>query len=396
MTVLVALDEALEIILAQANPLPGEDVPIEQAYDRTLAAPVLANIASPRSDSSAMDGYAVRDADLAQLPATLRVAGESIAGTAKPPTLEAGEAVRIFTGAPVPDRADRVVIQENCSRDGDMVTVHEYGSGRHIRYAGHDFDEGEELLPSGTRLTARALVAAAGADFAQIHVVRRPRVAILGTGDELAPPGEARHRPGTIPESLSPALAAMVGEAGGEVVQRVHLPDDIAVLEDWAREVLTHADLVVITGGASVGERDYAKIIWGEELDLLFSKVAIKPGKPVWLGRRGKTLVLGLPGNPTSALVTARLFLVPLVSGMAGRKTGGALEWCECAAGTSFPANGSRETLARARWEDGRLVPLDSQDSSSQAMLAQADVLVRRPIDAPQAMPGERLRYLDF
>ena len=396
MTVLVPLDEALDIMLAQANPLPGEDVPIEQAYDRTLAAPVLANIASPRADSSAMDGYAVRDADLAQLPATLRVAGESFAGTAQPPALEAGKAVRIFTGAPVPDRADRVVIQENCSRDGDMVTVHEYGSGRHIRYVGHDFDEGDELLPSGTRLTARALVAAAGADLAQINLVRRPRVAILGTGDELVPPGEARHRPGTIPESLSPALAAMVGEAGGEVFQRVHLPDDIAVLEDWAREALTQVDLVVITGGASVGERDYAKIIWGEELDLLFSKVAIKPGKPVWLGRRGKTLVLGLPGNPTSALVTARLFLVPLVSGMAGRKTGGALDWREGVAGSSFPANGSRETLARAKWKGGRLVPLDSQDSSSQAMLAQADVLVRRPINAPQAMPGDPLRYLDF
>ena len=251
-----------------------------------------------------------------------------------------------------------------------MVEVREYGTGRHIRPAGQDFEEGAELLAAGSRLTARALVAAAGADMAVVSAVRRPRVAILGTGDELVHPGEARQRPGTIPESISPAVAAMIVEAGGEVVQRVHLPDEVAVLTDWAREALVEADLVVVTGGASVGERDYAKDMFGGKLDLLFSKVAIKPGKPVWLGRHGSSLVLGLPGNPTSALVTARLFMVPLVSGMTGRSPSSVLNWQEGVAGAPFPANGNRETLERAQWVDDRLVRLKSQDSSSQTMLA--------------------------
>ncbi len=396
MTKLTAFDDALDMMLALARPLSAENVPIAHAHDRTLAAPVFAGVSSPRNDSSAMDGYAVRDGDVAQLPARLHVAGESFAGTEESPALLAGEAVRIFTGAPVPTGTDRVVLQENCSREDDTVTVREYGAGRHIRRAGDDFDSGTELLCAGTRLTARALVAAAGADLAELSVVRRPRIAILGTGDELVSPGEARHRPGTIPESISPALAAMVEEAGGEVVQRVHLPDEMAVLEDWARESLPKADLVVVTGGASVGERDYAKVMFGEELNFQFSKVAIKPGKPVWLGRREQTPILGLPGNPTSALVMARMFLVPLVSGMAGRQPGAELVWREGIAGAAFPAIGNRETLTRARWMDDRLVPVDSQDSSSQSMLTQADVLVRRPINAPDAEPGDRVRYLDF
>lgn len=396
MVSLVPLDEALRIMLAEAAPLPAEDVRVTEAHDRTLAKPILAQIPSPRVDSSAMDGYAVRDQDLNRLPAKLRVKGESFAGTAQPPALSPGEAVRIFTGAPVPDGADRVVIQENCTRLDDTVEVREYGTGRHIRPAGQDFDKGAELLAAGTRLTPRALVAAAGADLAVVSAVRRPRVAILGTGDELVHPGEARQQPGTIPESISPAIAAMTAEAGGEVVQRVHLPDEIAVLADWAREALVSADLVVVTGGASVGERDYAKDMFGGKLDLLFSKVAIKPGKPVWLGRHGPSLVLGLPGNPTSALVTARLFLVPLVSGMTGRSTASVLNWKEGIAGVPFPANGNRETLERAQWNGGKLVRLESQDSSSQTMLAGADVLVRREIDAPKIQPGETVRYLDF
>lgn len=396
MVSLVPLDEALQIMLAEAAPLPAEDVRVTEAHNRTLAKPILAQIPSPRVDSSAMDGYAVRDQDLNRLPAKLRVKGESFAGTAQPPALSPGEAVRIFTGAPVPDGADRVVIQENCTRLDDTVEVREYGIGRHIRPAGQDFEKGAELLAAGTRLTPRALVAAAGADLAVVSAVRRPRVAILGTGDELVHPGEARHQPGTIPESISPAIAAITAEAGGEVVQRVHLPDEIAVLADWAREALVGADLVVVAGGASVGERDYAKAMFGGKLDLLFSKVAIKPGKPVWLGRHGPSLVLGLPGNPTSALVTARLFLVPLVSGMTGRSTASVLNWKEGIAGVPFPANGNRETLERAQWNGGKLVRLKSQDSSSQTMLAGADVLVRREIDAPKVQPGETVRYLDF
>lgn len=392
----VPLDDALEIVLAEACPLPAEDVLVTHAHGRTLAKPILARIASPRVDSSAMDGYAVRDEDLIRLPVKLRVRGESFAGTTRPPALLPGEALRIFTGAPVPDGADRVVIQENCTRVDDMVEVRECGAGRHIRLAGQDFEEGAELLAAGTRLTPRALVAAAGADFAVVSAVRRPRVAILATGDELVDPGDARQRPGTIPESISLAIAAMIAEAGGEVVQRAHLPDEMAVLAGWAREAIVEADLVVVTGGASVGERDYAKDMFCGKLDLLFSKVAMKPGKPVWLGRLGASLVLGLPGNPTSALVTARLFLIPLVSGMTGRSSASTLNWQEGIAGALFPANGNRETLERAKWAGGRLVRLERQDSSSQTMLAGADVLVRREVDAPEVLSGEKVRYLDF
>lgn len=393
---LTSFDEALSIMLSCAQSLGAEDVPIEHSHDRTLAASIFAAIASPRTDSSAMDGYAVRDADVAELPAKLKVTGESFAGTAEVPALGVGEAVRIFTGAPVPAGADRVVIQENCSREGDIVSVHECGLGRHIRRAGNDFMEGEELLTAGTHLTPRALVAAAGADQAVVSVVRRPRVAILGTGDELVAPGEARQRDGTIPESISLALAAMIEKAGGEVVRRTHSPDDMSVLTRVAQEALANSDLIVVTGGASVGERDYAREMFGDEMTLLFSKVAMKPGKPVWLGRHRQTLILGLPGNPTSALVTARLFLVPLAAGLSGRSPNALLDWRTGIAGADFAANGSRETLARGKWVDGRLVSLESQDSSSQSALAHADVLVRRQIDAAEIRPGEYLTYLDF
>ncbi|MGI8944343.1 MAG: molybdopterin molybdotransferase MoeA [Qipengyuania sp.] len=396
MTGLTSLDEALAIMLSNARPLPPETIRIEDSHGRTLAAPVFAAIASPRSDSSAMDGYAVRNADVVELPARLEITGESFAGTAQPPDLGVGEAVQIFTGAPVPDGADRVVIQENCSRDGDTVTVREFGPGHHVRKAGQDFEEGQELLPAGTRLTPRALVAAAGADQAIVSVVRRPRVAILGTGDELVPPGEARQRPGTIPESISLALTAMVADAGGRVVRRTHSPDDMSVLTGVAQEALTDADLVVVTGGASVGERDHARDMFGDELEMLFSKVGMKPGKPVWLGRHGRTLILGLPGNPTSAIVTARLFLMPLVAGLAGRSPRNMLDWRTGIAGADFPENGSRETLARARWFGDQLVPLDSQESGSQSVLVHADALVRRMIDAPGILPGEALIYLDL
>lgn len=396
MTGLLPLDGALDIIRALAHPLAPETVSITAAHDRTLASPVIAAIASPRADSSAMDGYAVRDSDVVKLPARLHVRGESFAGTAEPPALGAGDAVRIFTGAPVPLGADRVVIQESCSRVGNTVTVLKVGSGRNIRQTAQDFEEGEQLLPAGTRLTPRALVAAAGADVAEFSVVRRPRVAILCTGDELAPPGKARQIPGAIPESLSAGISAMVTEAGGEFTRKESLPDDLAVLAEASRTVLAEADVMIVTGGASVGERDHARQMFGEGLELLFSKVAIKPGKPVWLGRAGESLVLGLPGNPTSALVTARLFLVPLLSGLAGRPTDAALDWQEGTAGALFAGNGSRETLARAKWVRGRLVPLDDQDSSSQLMLAQADVLVRREADAAAVSPDEPVCYLDF
>ncbi|MXO74767.1 molybdopterin molybdenumtransferase MoeA [Altererythrobacter aerius] len=392
---MISLDEALARMLAVALPLDAESVATVDAFDRVLAAPVVAAIDAPRADSSAMDGYAVRRADLSVMPARLVVVGESYAGTAAPPALATGKAVRIFTGAPLPTGADHVVVQENCDRDGDVVTVREAGDGN-VRLRAGDFDLGDVLLAAGTRLGAGALVVAAGADLAEVKVVRQPCVVILGTGDELVSPGSARERPGTIPESLSPALAGLVIAAGGKVTRREQLADDLSTLTAIAIRAIEEADLVIVTGGASVGARDFAKPMFGPALDFVFNKVAMKPGKPVWLGRVGGTLVLGLPGNPSSALVTARLFMTPLVAGLAGRDAAGSLVWQTAMLGAELPANGARETLLRARWDGDLLVPLISQDSSSQLMLASAAALIRRPANAPAIGAGAPADYMPF
>ncbi len=392
---LISLDEALARMLAVALPLDAESVATVDAFDRVLAAPVVAAIDAPRADSSAMDGYAVRRADLSVMPARLVVVGESYAGTAEPPALAAGEAVRIFTGAPLPAGADHVVIQENCDRDGDAVIVRDPGSGN-VRPRAGDFAAGDILLAAGTRLGAGALVVAAGADLAEVSVRRQPVVTILSTGDELVSPGTARAQQGMIPESLSPALVGLVTSAGGKVVHRQHLADDLPALAAIAAQAVDRADLVIVTGGASVGERDFAKPMFGPALEFVFNKVAMKPGKPVWLGRVGTTLILGLPGNPSSALVTARLFLTPLVAGLAGREAARSLGWRTATLGVGLAANGARETLLRARWDGDLLVPLISQDSSSQLMLASAAALIRRPANAPAIGAGAPADYMPF
>lgn len=344
-----------------------------------------------------MDGYAARDPDLARLPAKLRVSGESFPGQL-PPTITAGECVRIFTGAPVPDRADRVVIQEIVRRDGDSaVFEHEPGTARHIRERGWDFHAGERLLEAGTLLEARAIVAAAAADVASVEVFRRPSFAIVSTGDELAAPGRARELPMGIPDSVSLGVAALGEQWGGQCVTRTRMGDDRQRLESVAREALKAADLVIVTGGASVGEKDFAKAMFESAgLELLFSKVAIKPGKPVWLGRAQGKFVLGLPGNPTSALVTARLLLGSLLCAMTGRDPASALRWRKAALALALPACGDRETFFRARWADDLVEPLSDQDSGAQRALAMAELLVRRGGNAPAAAAGESVQVLAF
>jgi molybdopterin molybdotransferase len=339
-----------------------------------------------------MDGYAVRTADL---PGTLRIIGESFAGAGFEGSLVPGSCVRIFTGAPIPGGADRVVIQEVVERDADRAIIAEMpGKATHIRHRGCDFSVGDLLLEQGRQLDPRALVAAAGADVAELQVYRRPRVEVLGTGDELAPPGQARARRGTIPESVSYGVAALVEAWGGQSLGTRRLGDDLPAMEVAAGEALAQADLVVVTGGASVGEKDFAKAMFAPHgLDILFSKVAIKPGKPVWLGRAGK-IVMGLPGNPTSAMATARLLLAPLVAGLAGRRC--RPEWRSVKLGASLPACGERETFHRARLVDGAALPLTNQDSSAQKALAMADLLLRcRPHD-PAREPGDEVEALDF
>lgn len=390
---MISFDEAIRLLTEVARPLGRESVPIGRAAGRVLAAPVIAMIDSPPANCSAMDGYAVREADL---PGTLRVIGESFAGNGFDGALEPGTCVRIFTGAPVPAGADRVVIQEVVVRDGESVAIADLpGPTRHIRPRGSDFRTGDRLLEAGRRLDPRALVAAAGADVAEVETWRRPDLLVLGTGDELAPPGEARGRPGAIPESVSFGVTALAEQWGGRGLGSRRLHDDLPAMERAAGEALEQADLVVVTGGASVGEKDFAKAMFApHELDLIFSTVAIKPGKPVWLGHARGKLVLGLPGNPTSAMVTARLLLAPLVAGLAGRT--GALAWRSLPLGEPLPACGDRETFHRARLSEKGAVPLANQDSSAQKALAEADLLLRsRPNDPPRPA-GHEIEALDF
>ncbi|MGZ8305008.1 MAG: molybdopterin molybdotransferase MoeA [Allosphingosinicella sp.] len=390
---MIPFDEAVRLVADAARPIGRVSVPIAEAAGRVLAAPVVAMIDSPPVDSSAMDGYAVRDGDL---PGTLRVVGESFAGRSFDGALAPGTCVRLFTGAAVPAGAERVVIQEVVAREGDWALFDEPpGKARHIRPRGSDFFAGETLLEAGRRLDPRALVAAAGADVAEVDVWREPAVLILGTGDELAPPGQARGRPGAIPESVSFGVAALVRLWGGRSPGTRRLADDLPAMERAAGEALEQADLVVVTGGASVGEKDFAKAMFARHgLELIFTKVAIKPGKPVWFGRAAGKLVMGLPGNPTSAMVTARLLLAPLIAALAGRAS--ALQWRRIRLAAPLPSCGERETFHRARLADAGALPVANSDSSAQKALAEADLLLRSRPNDPAREPGEEVEALDF
>jgi molybdopterin molybdotransferase len=394
---MISFGDAAEIVSAIGAPLGREWVTLARAHGRVLARPVVAEIDSPPADVSAMDGYAVRDEDLSEQP-ELRLIGEAFAGDGFTGEVGTGECVRIFTGAPVPAGADRVVVQEVVRREGDRAIVEGTVSpARHIRPRGSDFRVGDELLPAGRRLDARALVAAAGADAGLVEVRLRPRVLIIGTGDELAEPGTARERPGSIPESVSLGVAALAADWGGEVVGRQRLRDDREEMARAAPLALARADLVVVTGGASVGEKDFAKAMFAAQgLELIFSKVAIKPGKPVWLGTAGGSFVLGLPGNPTSALVTARLLLAPLLLRLGGDDPARALRWRNASLAEPLGACGDRETFVRGVAQGERVQPLANQDSGAQRTLAQADVLIRQRAGTPACAAGDAVEVIDF
>lgn len=395
---MISFDEAVEKVRSIAVPLGTESASVSDAAGRTLARPVIAQIDSPRCDVSAMDGYAVREENVASLPASLAVAGQSFAGGGWGKPVASGSCVRIFTGAPVPAGADRVVIQENVRREGDRAIIAERpGSALHIRRRGSDFQSGDELLPSGRLLDPRAIVAAAGADVAEVEVYLTPRLIILSTGDELADPGAARDRVDAIPESVSLGVAALAQQWGAQCIARRRLRDELEPMQAAAESALDEADIVVVTGGASVGEKDFAKTMFEPVgLDLVFSKVAIKPGKPVWLGRVRDRLVMGLPGNPTSAMVTARLLLAPLLAGLAGRPIDSALRWRSASLAGSLKDCGPRETFHRACSTDAGAEILSFQDSSAQKALAEADLLVRHRANAPALASGDLVDVLDF
>lgn len=395
---MIGFDEAIDLIRSTAAPLGTETVPMAKAAGRVLAQAVIARIDSPRSDVSAMDGYAAREADLKDFPVSLEVAGQSFAGAAWDGSIAPGGCARVFTGAPMPAGADRVVMQENVRLSGNAAIIDEApGQARYVRKRASDFAEEEELVPAGRLLDCRAIVAAAAADVADVEAYLRPRVHILSTGDELAEPGSARDRADAIPESVSFGVAALAGQWGGDFFGRTRLRDELAAMREAADEAVRRADLVVVTGGASVGEKDFAKAMFEPVgLELIFCKVSIKPGKPAWLGRAGGGLILGLPGNPSSAMVTARLFLAPLLAGLTGRPIEDALQWRDARLASPLGACGTRETFHRARLAEGAAEILSFQDSSAQKALANADLLVRQRADSPALEPGAIVEVLDF
>jgi molybdopterin molybdotransferase len=394
---MISLDEAHHIIAGAVEPLGRERIALTDAPGRVLTDAVVAGFESPRANVSMMDGFAVRGDD-ARVGVTLVVIGTSAAGASFAGPVGAGQAVRIFTGASLPEGADRVVIQENVAIDGDRMTIVEApGASSFIRMAGSDFAAGDVVVAAGTKLTPGALVAAAGAGAGLVTVTRRPRVVTIATGDELRPVGTTIDDPDHSIDSIAPGLHAMLGAMGVDILAHHLLGDDLPALEAVAAAAVAQADLIVVTGGASVGTRDHAKAMFAPlGMELLFSKVAIKPGKPVWLGRVGATLVMGLPGNPGSALVTARLLLAPLVAAMLGQESPPPLEWIDLPLGQSILATGDRETFLRATLASGKLIPVSNQDSGAQRALGEAGWLVRCPAGQGPVDVGTLVPALPF
>jgi molybdopterin molybdotransferase len=291
-----------------------------------------------------------------------------------------------------------VVVQEVVVREGFEALFRKPACGRrHVRAAGSDFAPGEVLLDAGARLTPGALVAAAGADLGEVTVFARPRVAVLATGDELAEPGQASERAGAAPDSVSLGVAAMTPLWGGRVVARARLGDALKTLREAAAKAVASADVVVVTGGASGGERDYARAMFQPlGLELVFNGVAMKPGKPVWMGRVGRTTIVGLPGNPSAAMITARLFLAPVLARLAGRPASDAWQWRLQRLAGALGESGERECFLKASARPEGVRPLLGQDSSGQKDLAAADLLIRRRPGARALRAGEFVETLAF
>lgn len=372
-------DEAIALLEAAVSPLGTETLPLEEAGGRYLAGRLTARSDAPRRACSVMDGYAVVESGT-QAGDWLDCIGEVRAGQLPERALEPGQTMRIFTGAFLPEGADRVIMQEYAERDGDRVRFREgFGPARHVREAGSDFHRGDVLVPEGSRLTPQALVTVAAADRAEVEVRLRPRVAIIATGDELVAPGEAHVEEATLADSASYGVAAMARAAGGEVVYTARGGDDLGQLSQLAGAALGAADCVVVTGGASVGDYDLARPMFAEHnLEEVVARLPIRPGRPVWFGMAQGKPVLGLPGNPTSAMVTARLFLRPLLACLQGGSTASELAFMPMVLGAELGETGSRETFVRAASGAGGLLPLGNQQSGAQAPLLYARWLIRR------------------
>jgi molybdopterin molybdotransferase len=397
---LMSVAEALRRVLDGATPLPAEATSLRDAHGRVLADDLAARRTQPPDDVSAMDGYAARAADVATVPARLKVIGEVAAGHPFDGQVGPGQAARIFTGGVLPPGADTIVIQENTTREGDavVVTTGSAPKGRHIRVAGLDFKPNDVLLTKGTRLTARDLALAAAMNHPTLPVHRAPKVAVLATGDELVLPG-IEPGFGEIVYSNGYATMAMARGEGCEVIDLGIVPDR---LEDTITAVRrardAGADLLVTSGGASVGDYDLVqKALAAEGLALSFWKVALRPGRPMMHGRLGAMHVLGMPGNPVSAFVCSVLFLLPLLRRLTGR-TDVEPRIESAVLGCDLPANDERADYMRATLTDGPVgpvaTPFPQQDSSMLVPLAKAGCLLVREPHEPAARAGARCNIL--
>ncbi|KNY22987.1 gephyrin-like molybdotransferase Glp [Methylobacterium sp. ARG-1] len=402
MSGLIPVAEALARVLASVSgPVEAETVSLAQAANRTLAADVAASRTQPPFPASAMDGYAVRFADASAAGASLKLIGTSAAGHGFSGGIGPGEAVRIFTGAPVPEGADAILIQEDAQAEGETVRVVEpVEQNRFIRRAGLDFTAGETLLVAGMTLDARRLALAAAAGHPRLSVRRRPRVGILATGDELVEPG-AEPAWDQIVASNSLALAALASDAGAEIIDLGIAADDHGALENAFRRAReARADLLITLGGASVGDHDLVQAALAKEgLELGFWRVALRPGKPLMHGRLGDMLVIGLPGNPVSSIVCGLLFVVPAIRALQGDPQAGADRSEPATLGRDLPANDGRADYMRASLaiEPGRLPvasPEQRQDSSMLAVLGRAEALLFRAPHEPAAKAGDPCRII--
>ena len=390
---LLNVDDALEQLLSDISVSEIENVSLHNATARVLAADLVANRDQPPFRASAMDGYAIRGDNVKELPTKLQVIGEVPAGHHFSDVLQDWEAVRIFTGAPVPEGADTVVMQEKTERDGAFVSIQqEIKKGSNIREAGQDFGKGDTLLKKGTELTYRHLALAAAMNHSVLPVYKRPVIAILATGDELVLPGETPTESQIIAANNF-AIASLAQTIGADIMDLGIARDDMTEISTTIKKaVAAEVDCLITIGGVSVGDHDLVQeALKGAGMELKFWRIAMRPGKPLLAGKLGKTQVLGLPGNPVSSMTCALLFLQPIIRKMLGKK--GPYQIMDAVLGNALPENDYRQSYMRAQThidEKGRTVAstYSDQDSSKLASFAQANCVIVRPPNTPASEAG--------